>query len=143
MSVNSDILDRLKQTSGRKGFNQWLGPQGLRADAEGTELILDIRPEHCQHHGFVHGGCVAALADIACAWAGAAATGLDVVTSNFTIHYIAPAIGTRLRAKARPIRTGKRQVTVEAEIWAESDDMPPKQAAHALAGIAILGPRSE
>lgn len=135
------VLQRLNRTSGGQGFNKWFGVQGLKADDTGAEILLEIRPEHCQHHGYVHGGCVASLADVACAWAGSAASNKDVVTSNFTIHYLSPAIGDRLRAKSRTIRAGRSQVTVEAEIWAEAEGRDPKLVAQALSGIAVLPER--
>ena len=131
------LLARLNGNSGAQGFNKWFNVQGLAAGQGKVEIIVPVRPELCQHHGYVHGGCVAALADMACAWAGAAAADKDVVTSNFTIHFLSPAIGTVLRAKANTIRSGRTIATVEAEVWAEADSKDPKRVATAIASIAI------
>ena len=135
------ILDRLNGGSGAQGFNQWLGVRGLAAGQGRAELVMDVRPDHCQHHGYVHGGCLGALADTACAWAGAAASDADVVTASYTLHLLAPAIGQRLRAKARTIRRGRSLVTVEAEVWVERDGQSAKQVAAAVASIAVLPER--
>lgn len=141
-SYNSpEILARLNAHSAAQGFNKWLGLEGLAAGDGKVEILLPLRDDMRQHHGYVHGGCIGALADMACAWAGAANDGRDVVTSNFTVHFLRPAMGQHLRAKARTIRAGRSVATVEAEIWVESDDKEPALCATALASIAILPER--
>jgi acyl-coenzyme A thioesterase PaaI-like protein len=57
------------------------------------------------------------------------------VTSSYTLHFLGPALGERLRAKGRVIRAGKRQVTVQADIFAEEGE-DSKLVATALATIA-------
>lgn len=138
---NPDLLARLNSGSAHQGFNQWFGAEGLAAGDGKVEIIAPIRPEMLQHHGYVHGGCLSALADMACAWAGAAASDKDVVTSNYSVHFLSPATGTLLRAKAHTIRSGKTLATVEAEVWTEEDGRDPKKVAAAMASIAILPER--
>ncbi|MDB5696804.1 MAG: hypothetical protein JWN21_2347 [Sphingomonas bacterium] len=59
-----------------------------------------MRPEVTQHHGFAHGAIVGLMADKACTWAAASVAG-DVVTGSYTINFVAPAHGERLRATVR------------------------------------------
>lgn len=138
-----ELLTRITNNSAKQGFNKWFGLTPVAVGNGQSEITVTVRPEICQHHGYVHGGCVGALADAACAWAGAAAAGGDVVTSSYTLHLLAPAVGETLRAKGRTIRSGRTMVTVEAEVWAEADGKPPKQVAAAMASIAVLPARSE
>ncbi|WP_136635691.1 PaaI family thioesterase [Pseudooceanicola onchidii] len=133
-----DLVDRLTRSSANQGFNQWLGITPIAVGNGQVELTVRIRPEMTQHHGYVHGGCVGTIADAACAWAGVAATGADVVTANYTLHFLAPATGELLRAKGRTIRAGRSVVTVEAEVWAEAEGRDPKKVAVAMASIAVL-----
>lgn len=133
-----DIRNHLLAASKRQGFNQWLSPNLVSAEREGVEISVDVRQEMTQHHGFVHGGCVAAIADTACAWAGAMASGRDVVTSNYSIHFVAPALGTKLRAVGTVLKAGRTMVTVEVKVYAECDDKPSKLCATGMASIAIL-----
>lgn len=137
------LLDRMTQSSAGQGFNKWFGLTPLAIGDGKAELLIKIRPDMSQHHGFVHGGCVGALADIACAWSGVAATGGDVVTSNYTLHLLAPAVGDQLRAKGRTIRAGRTTITVEAEVFAEAEGREPKLVAAAMASIAVLPDRSD
>ncbi|MGH1329415.1 MAG: PaaI family thioesterase [Paracoccaceae bacterium] len=124
-----------------QGFNGWLKPDPHAYKKGEIEFTLKVREEMTQHHGYVHGGILATLADNACAWVGASATGMDVVTSSINIHYMAPARGTVLRVKGRAIRAGKRIATTHADVYIEAEGKSPVHCAHAVASIAILEPR--
>jgi len=128
----------LRTVSLSNGFNAWLDVELVAAGNGQVEIALPVRAELLQHHGFVHGGVVGALADIACSWAAATAAG-DIVTSGYTLQFLSPAKAPRLRATATVVKAGKRQVTVEAKIYAEPDDEAPKLVAMALASIAPVG----
>ena len=78
------------------------------------------------------------MADNACAWAGASMVG-DVVTGGYTINFLRPAQGQRLRAKGNVIKPGKRQAVVRADVWSESDDADPVHVATAQATIIPTG----
>jgi uncharacterized protein (TIGR00369 family) len=128
----------LENVSAAQGFNGWLGCKLERCETGVVELTFPIRPEATQHHGFAHGALVGAAADNACAWAAATVVG-DVVTGSFTIQFLAPAKGTRLRARGEVIKAGRRLVSVEARVFAETDDETPKLVAVALAQISPVG----
>ncbi len=125
----------------KSGFSRWLGVQPLKVWQGQSELVLAVRPEMTQHHGYAHGAIVGLMADNACAWAAASLAG-DVVTGSYTIHFVAPAKGMMLRAKGQVIKPGRRQVVVRAEVWSESGDgaeaMKPVLCAVATAAIVPL-----
>ena len=129
----------MKQVAvGQSGFSNWLQVEPLKVWQGEAELLLEIRPEMAQHHGFAHGAIVGLMADNACAWAGASVVG-DVVTGGYTINFLRPAQGLRLRAKGQVIKPGKRQVVVRSDVWAESDDGDPVHVATAQATIIPTG----
>ncbi len=120
------------------GFSNWLAVEPVVVWAGQSELLLQLRPEMTQHHGFAHGAIVGLMADNACAWAGASVAG-DVVTGGYTINFLRPAKGDRLRAKGEVIKPGKRQVIVRADVWAETDGADPVHVATAQATIIPTG----
>ncbi len=120
------------------GFTNWLDVEPLKVWQGESELLLKLRPEMTQHHGFAHGAIVGLMADNACAWAGASVAG-DVVTGGYTINFLRPGQGERLRAKGYVIKPGKRQVIVRADVWAESADTDPVHVATAQATIIPTG----
>lgn len=110
-------FDFAKQILDAQPFSRLLGAELLDASQDQVVFALDLRDDHLQQHGIVHGGVLSAIADIALAFAGGIAMGSDAVTSEFKINYIRPAKGNGLIAKASAVGVTKRQAVVQAEIW--------------------------
>jgi len=115
----------------------------------GAELTA-LRPGHCtlevplrkdlqQQHGFAHGGVLSYLADNALTYAGGTAMRVPVVTSEFKINYLRPAIGARLVARADAVHVGQSQAVCRCEVLAIADDGAEKLCALAQGTIARLG----
>lgn len=84
-------------------------------------LSVASRPDLLQFTGALHGGAVAALADMA---AGAAIStaltpGRIAVTIELKLNYLAPAAGDRIVAEARAVRTGGSIGVAEISVHAE------------------------
>ncbi|ABC64594.1 PaaI family thioesterase [Erythrobacter litoralis] len=122
----------------KSGFSRWLGVEPVKVWQGESELTLAMRDDLTQHHGFAHGAIVGLMADNACAWAAASAAG-DVVTGSYTINFLAPAVGDRLRAKGTVMKAGRKQVIVRADVWSEGDDAEPKLVAVAQATVIPTG----
>ena len=137
-SPEDSIAYMKKVAVARSGFSAWLDVEPVRVGEGESELLLVMRPEMTQHHGYAHGAIVGLLADNACAGAGASVAG-DVVTGGYTIDFLRPAKGERLRARGTVIKAGKRQVVVRADVWAESDGEAPVHVAVAQATIVPTG----
>lgn len=120
------------------GFSSWLGVDPVRCWDGEAELTLAVRPELTQHHGFVHGAIVGLMADNACAWAAASVAG-DVVTGGYSISFLAPARGARLRAKGVVAKAGRRQVIARADVWSEDEGGSRTLVAIAQATIVPVG----
>ena len=136
-----DVQQYLKTVAGRQGFNSWMNPNVVTAEADVLELEVDVRPEMTQHHGYVHGGIVTAFADTAAAWSAALASLEDVVTSNFTVHLMAPAMGNKLKAVAKPVKVGRSNVTVSVNVYSVNEDQQEKLCATILSAIAVVRDR--
>ncbi len=129
-------ISQVMAVSGRKGFPAWLGVELLEADREtGTVTVrAEVREDMTQHHGYVHGGVLGSLADIAMAWCGALVTA-DVLTHGYSLQFLAPAEGRWLLATATMIREGRRAVAVEARISTQNDAEEPTLVATAMGSI--------
>jgi uncharacterized protein (TIGR00369 family) len=60
-----------------------------------AELQLPLTAQLKQQNGFAHGGIVSYMADNALTFAGGSALRVPVVTSEFKINYVRPALGDR------------------------------------------------
>jgi uncharacterized protein (TIGR00369 family) len=115
-------------------YTRWVGTQLTHFESGRVEIEVQVRKELTQHHGFAHGAIVGYMADTACAWAAASVAG-DVVTSEYKLNLLSPAIGEKLTARADVIKAGSRQVVVRADVFAVKDGVS-KICATALATIA-------
>ncbi|WP_390343895.1 PaaI family thioesterase [Variovorax boronicumulans] len=119
-------------------FSVLIGAE-LHALAPGhAELQLPLGAQLKQQHGFAHGGIVSYMADNALTFAGGSALRVPVVTSEFKINYVRPAIGQRLIARARAVHTGSSQAVCTCEVVAVADDGTEKLCALAQGTIATL-----
>ncbi|WP_438943612.1 PaaI family thioesterase [Noviherbaspirillum malthae] len=112
-----DMLQLGQQALASQPFSRMVGTVLTRFDAEGTELRLPVQDMLKQQHGFVHGGVVSYLADNALTFAGGAALGTGVVTSEYKINYVRPAIGQELVARAAAVHAGKSQAACRCDVY--------------------------
>jgi len=85
-----------------------------------VDVVLPFRDDLTQQDGFLHAGIVAAVADTACGYAAhtlmpAAARVLSI---EFKLNLLAPAVGERLEARARVIRAGRTVTVCQADVLA-------------------------
>ncbi|MFC8531130.1 PaaI family thioesterase [Nocardia sp. NPDC057227] len=109
----------------RQPFAQLIGTELLAFGDGVASLAIPIRPELGQQFGFVHGGVLAYLADNALTFAAGTVLGSNVLTGGFSITYLRPAAGTRLRAEARVTGATRRQAVVHCEILSEDGSAEP------------------
>ncbi|MGH8286690.1 MAG: PaaI family thioesterase [Steroidobacteraceae bacterium] len=116
-----DMLTWGRQVLAAQPFSVLLGAE-LVAFAEGfAELKIPIRTELKQQHGFVHGGVVSYAADNALTYAGGSVLGPALVTSEFKINYVRPAVGDYLIARATVVHAGKSQAVCRCDVFVSSE----------------------
>ncbi|MEO1536340.1 MAG: PaaI family thioesterase [Pseudomonadota bacterium] len=87
-------------------------------------LSAPITDDVSQQHGAAHAGLTFALGDSAAGYA--ALTRIegkaDVMTAEMKINLLRPAVGERMIAEGRVIKSGRRLIVVQADVFAETDD---------------------
>jgi len=101
-------------------FIRDLGMELTLVEEGACETALVPRERHMMQHGFVHAGVLATLADhtAGCAARSVVALDEDVLTIEFKMNYLRPAIADRLRCRAVVLKGGKNIVVSEAEVFA-------------------------
>ena len=102
-------------------FSVLLGAELLSFQEGSVELKVPLRAELQQQHGFVHGGVISYAADNALTYAGGSALGPSVVTSEFKINYVRPAMGEYIVARATVIHAGKNQAVCRCDVYVSSN----------------------
>ena len=85
-----------------------------------VEIVLRPSPAISQQHGFVHAGAVSAIADSAAGYAALSLmpAGTGVLTTEFKINLVAPAVGERIIARGRVVKPGRTLTLVQTDVFA-------------------------
>ncbi|KQY81772.1 PaaI family thioesterase [Pelomonas sp. Root1444] len=122
MSVTPEVFLAMgREILAKQPFSVLLGAELADLSPGKVDLQLALKPEHLQQHGFAHGGLVSYLADNALTFAGGTAMQVPVVTSEFKINYVRPAVGERLVARATADAVSKTQAVCRCEVFAVKD----------------------
>jgi uncharacterized protein (TIGR00369 family) len=116
-----DMLAMGRRVLASQPFSAWLGAELLSFAHGAAELKIPITPQMTQQHGFVHGGVISYAADNALTFAGGSALGSAVVTSEFKINYVRPALGEFLIARATVVYAGASQAVCRCDVFVSKD----------------------
>ena len=116
---------RIRESFARQGMMRTLGAEMTALAPGACRIEAPIGPAVQQQHGFAHAGHTFAIGDSAGGYAAMTCTdeSREVVTSEMTIHLLAPAKGERLVAEGRVIRAGRRQIVVQSEVFAVTGEV--------------------
>jgi uncharacterized protein (TIGR00369 family) len=130
---------RVRRSFVKQAFMSTLGAE-LTVVAEGmVEIRLPFSPGLTQQDGYLHAGAVAAILDSACGYAALSVAPADheVLSVEFKINLLSPAVGNVFIAKAQVKRAGRKLTVCTADAFALKDDKE-KVIATMLNTIAVL-----
>lgn len=137
----TDMLARGRQALASQPFSVLVGAELLAFSEGQVELRIPIRQELKQQHGFVHGGVISYAVDNALTFAGGSTLGPGVVTSEFKINYLRPAVGDALIARAVVVYSGKNQAVCRCDVFVFREGRESLCAA-AQGTVTLLGQSS-
>ncbi|WP_081502507.1 PaaI family thioesterase [Pseudomonas sp. GM84] len=110
-----------------------------------VQIELAYSEDIVQHNGFVHAGAVASVLDSACGYAALTALpdGYDVVTAEYKINLLRPALGQRFVAIGKVQNSGKSLTVCTGEILAFKEDGSSKVVALMQSTIANIPPSAD
>ena len=118
----SDIQERIAASFNSQGLMATLGARLVSvADGE-VQIELPFSTQLSQQHGYVHAGAITSVVDSACGYAALTRAPLesDVVTAEFKINFVRPAIGERFLAVGTVQTSGKLLTVCTGEVKALS-----------------------
>lgn len=120
--MSDGVEARIRESFARQDFMRTLGAELTSVGAGAIEIRLPIRAGLLQQHGFAHAGVVASIADAASGYAALSRMepGDDVVSVEFKLNLLSPAVGEQLVARARVVRAGKRLTVTACDVFALS-----------------------
>ncbi|MEG0226973.1 MAG: PaaI family thioesterase, partial [Comamonas sp.] len=97
------LHERIAASFGAQGLMQTLGATLTLVEDGEVHIALPFSAHLSQQHGYVHAGAVTSVVDSACGYAALtrAAPGQEIVTAEFKINFLRPALGERFVAVGR------------------------------------------
>ncbi len=116
--AEDDILVGLRERVERSAFHRGLGLRVEEASPGEVRLSMEVREDHLNLQGLVHGGLLATLADTAMGLAvlTAVGPGRRYVTVDLSIRFLRPARPGRIEAVGRTERVGTSVGFAEASV---------------------------
>lgn len=116
--------ERVRGSFARQSLMATLGARLERVEPGAVTVALPRSDGILQQHGFVHGGAVAAIADVAAGYAALSLTppGTGVLTVEIKINLLAPARAPLFRAEGRVIRPGRTLTMCQTEVFGAEDE---------------------
>lgn len=108
-ATNPDFARVVADSFDRQGMMRVLGARLGRIEPGRVEIELPFGAAVGQQQGMFHGGAIGAIGDIAGGYAALSLmpAGSEVVTVEYKINFIRPALGALLRAEGQVLRAGK------------------------------------
>jgi len=105
-------------------YPNWLGIKIAKLGAGIADLSLTIKKNHQQYQGIAHGGVLASLADTAATFAALTVIpeGMDVVTIEFKVNFLAGVPAGTLIAMGKTVRVGSRVAVSEVHVYGPTKD---------------------
>jgi uncharacterized protein (TIGR00369 family) len=128
--VTIDAAD-VRASLSRQSFMTVLGAEPVEIVPGRVVLELPFRADLCQQNGFLHAGVLSSIADSACGYAALTLMppGSDVLSVEFKVNLLAPAVGDRFRAVGTVVRSGRTLTVCSGEVVALTEGRPDKQVA--------------
>ena len=137
---NPNYRSRIEKFFERQYFMQLVGFKLTLIEEGTTEGWLELKQEHLQQAGMVHGGVTASLADVVAGFAAYTAVpeACHVVTGELKISYFNPGIGQKLHAIGTVVKQGKKINFCEAEIWCVNGEKKTLIAKASMSMVTIF-----
>ena len=122
-AVDPEFAQRVRVSFGEQRAMASIGASVSLVEPGAVDIMLPFRDDLTQQDGFIHAGIIAAVADSACGYAAYSLmpASARVLSIEFKMNLLAPAVGERIIARARVLRAGKTITVCRADVAAVID----------------------
>jgi uncharacterized protein (TIGR00369 family) len=135
---------RVRDSFRRQPFMATLGAEMISVRRGEVEIRFPFHSSLTQQNDFVHAGAITSILDSACGYAAlsVAPDGHDVLSVEFKVNLLAPAVGEEFCARAQVKRAGKTLIVCAADAYAHArQNGEEKPVATMLATIMAIKPK--
>jgi len=139
----SDLEQRIAASFSAQRLMATLGARlALVADGE-VHIALPFSAHLSQQHGFLHAGAITSIVDSACGYAALTKAPADheVLSAEFKINLLRPALGQHFLAIGRVQNAGRLLTVCTGEVRAFADEGSPYKVVALMQATMIIVPR--
>jgi uncharacterized protein (TIGR00369 family) len=114
-----EVQGRIRASFERQGLMRHLGARVAHIAPGRVHILLPSRPELTQQHGYFHAGATAAIADSAGGYAAFTLfpENTSVLTVEYKINLLAPAVGDHLEAVGTVLKHGRTLTVCQLDVF--------------------------
>lgn len=118
-----DFEARVRRSFAAQRVMETIGARLARVAPGEVDVELAFRDDLTQQNGFLHAGIVSTILDSACGYAAFTLMPADagVLSIEFKVNLLAPAVGERVVARGRVVRAGRTISVCTADAFAIRD----------------------
>jgi uncharacterized protein (TIGR00369 family) len=116
---NPDYAKTVRDSFARQGLMTTLGARIVAIEPGFCAIEMGYTAGVSQQQGFFHGGAIGAIADSAAGYAAYSLmpAGAEVLTVEYKLNLVRPAVPPTLRAEGRVLRAGKTLTVCRADVF--------------------------
>lgn len=136
---------RVRGDFARQGLMVTLGAELVEVSPGDVTITLPFRADLTQQHGYLHAGALTAIVDSACGYAALSLmpAGVEVLTVEYKVNFLAPAAGSMFIARGRVTRPGRTLTVCTGDVIVTNPDGRERHIATMLTTMMALAPRNE
>jgi uncharacterized protein (TIGR00369 family) len=121
---NPDYVARIEASFAQQTIMGLLGASLRSVELGRVTVVLPARADLCQQDGYFHAGVSTTIADSAAGYAALSVFDpqTEVLSTEFKVNLLAPAVGDRLVAVGTVLKPGRTLTIVEADVFTERDE---------------------
>lgn len=117
--LDPDYESRVRESFGRQPIMKLIGANLRRVEPGAIDIELPYREDLTQQNGYLHAGILTTVADSACGYAAYTLmpAGSDVLSVEFKVNLLRPAMGELFMAEARVVKAGKTLTVARCDVY--------------------------
>ncbi len=120
---NPDFIETVKKSFSKQGLMRHLGATMDVIEPGYVSITMPYSDDLTQQHDYYHAGSLTSIVDSACGYAALTLmpTNTEVLTIEFKVNFVSPAIGDLVVAHGRVVKPGSIITVCQGEVVAIQD----------------------
>jgi uncharacterized protein (TIGR00369 family) len=121
---DADFERRIRESFALQHVMRLIGASLRQVEPGAVDIMLPYRNDLTQQNGYIHAGILTTVADSACGYAAYTLmpAGSEVLSVEFKVNLLRPAVGEIFEAEARVLKAGKTLTVTRCDVYGRVAD---------------------